>query len=351
MGERADEHDRLAPRRLWRRGRRSHRRGRSSERVRPRRRWWCAAASRGGGASCSWTDTVQVWHALLTRGRRIASASAALTAATPGAPRVSPGRGCRSSCSSAIADRRGARAACDTGRVPTLGAILTAIITPFHADGSVDEQAFVDLMHHLAASGSDGFVVCGTTGEAATLDDEEHLRASSSPWRTSARHEIVAGVDPTHRHASISPAGCELGAEALLPQTDYNRPPAGSRPLSRGRRRRRPADRAIQIRRHRTDAQGARRARAARPRRVLQAANNAPRGRRGLDYAGTTNPRPRARHGRGRWDPRRQTRRRTEMRRMVRAGERAAIHESLLASSPRSARAPRRCVKRAKHLA
>ena len=56
-----------------------------------------------------------------------------------------------------------------------LGSILTAIITPFDADLRVDEDAFVALMHRLAGEGSDGFVVAGTTGEAATLDDEEHL--------------------------------------------------------------------------------------------------------------------------------------------------------------------------------
>ena len=58
----------------------------------------------------------------------------------------------------------------------SLGAILTAIVTPFDENLDVDEEAFVDLMHHLAAHGSDGFVVCGTTGEASTLDDDEHLR-------------------------------------------------------------------------------------------------------------------------------------------------------------------------------
>ena len=51
--------------------------------------------------------------------------------------------------------------------MPSLGAILTAIITPFDDAGRVDEEAFVALMHHLAGEGSDGFVVCGTTGEAA----------------------------------------------------------------------------------------------------------------------------------------------------------------------------------------
>ena len=52
-----------------------------------------------------------------------------------------------------------------------LGAILTAMVTPFDARGRIDEEATVSLMHHLVEHGSDGLVVCGTTGEAATLDD------------------------------------------------------------------------------------------------------------------------------------------------------------------------------------
>src|SRR3954467_4913567 len=62
------------------------------------------------------------------------------------------------------------------GHVAGLGAILTAIVTPFDDALDVDEQAFVDLLHHLAAHGSDGFVVCGTTGGGATLSAAEHLR-------------------------------------------------------------------------------------------------------------------------------------------------------------------------------
>jgi 4-hydroxy-tetrahydrodipicolinate synthase len=112
--------------------------------------------------------------------------------------------------------------------VSGLGAILTAIVTPFGEDGSVDEQAFVDLMAHLAASGSDGFVVCGTTGEAATLDDDEHLRlielaAAERPAGTT----IVAGVGSNDtRHAvNLTARACELGADALLSVNPYyNRP-------------------------------------------------------------------------------------------------------------------------------
>jgi len=112
--------------------------------------------------------------------------------------------------------------------VSGLGAILTAIVTPFADDGSVDEQAFVDLMAHLAEHGSDGFVVCGTTGEAATLDDEEHLRVielAVAEKPTGAT--IVAGVGSNDtRHAVMLTArACELGADALLSVNPYyNRP-------------------------------------------------------------------------------------------------------------------------------
>lgn len=112
--------------------------------------------------------------------------------------------------------------------MPGLGAILTAVVTPFAADGSVDEQAFVDLLHHLAAHGSDGYVVCGTTGEAATLDDEEHLRVIElAVQERPAGKSVVAGVGSNDtRHAvHLTSRACELGADALLSVNPYyNRP-------------------------------------------------------------------------------------------------------------------------------
>ena len=65
----------------------------------------------------------------------------------------------------------------------SLGSIITAIVTPFDAAGKVDEEGFVELLDHLAANGSDGFVICGTTGEAATLSIEEHLGLVEHRWR------------------------------------------------------------------------------------------------------------------------------------------------------------------------
>jgi 4-hydroxy-tetrahydrodipicolinate synthase len=109
-----------------------------------------------------------------------------------------------------------------------LGSILTAIVTPFDDDGAVDEQAFVSLMAHLAANGSDGFVVCGTTGEAPTLDDDEHLRVIElAVTQRPPGVTIVAGVGSNDtRHAvHITARACELGADALLSVNPYyNRP-------------------------------------------------------------------------------------------------------------------------------
>jgi 4-hydroxy-tetrahydrodipicolinate synthase len=112
--------------------------------------------------------------------------------------------------------------------VPSFGAILTAIVTPFADDGSVDEQALVSLMAHLYANGSDGFVVCGTTGEASTLTDDEHLRVIEiAAAERPAGATIVAGVGSNDtRHAVHLTAGaCERGADGLLSVNPYyNRP-------------------------------------------------------------------------------------------------------------------------------
>ena len=56
-----------------------------------------------------------------------------------------------------------------------LGNVLTAIVTPFREDGSIDFDAFQKLARHLVENGSDGVVVAGTTGESPTLSDGERL--------------------------------------------------------------------------------------------------------------------------------------------------------------------------------
>jgi len=109
-----------------------------------------------------------------------------------------------------------------------LGAILTAIVTPFDAEGAVDETAFVDLMHHLAAHGSDGFVVCGTTGEATTLDDDEHLGVIALAVREKPDGVTVTGgvgSNDTRHAVKLTSKACELGVDAVLSVNPYyNRP-------------------------------------------------------------------------------------------------------------------------------
>ncbi|MGZ4218666.1 MAG: 4-hydroxy-tetrahydrodipicolinate synthase [Solirubrobacteraceae bacterium] len=109
-----------------------------------------------------------------------------------------------------------------------LGAILTAMVTPFDADGRVDEEAAVRLMHHRVEPGSDGLVVCGTTGEASTMTDEEHLGVIAlAVQEMKGRCTVVAGVGSNDtRHAvDLTERATELGADALLSVNPYyNRP-------------------------------------------------------------------------------------------------------------------------------
>jgi 4-hydroxy-tetrahydrodipicolinate synthase len=109
-----------------------------------------------------------------------------------------------------------------------LGAILTAMVTPFDADLRVDEDATVALLEHLVAHGSDGVVACGTTGEATTLTDQEHLRVVELAVETlRGRATVVAGVGSNDtRHAvELTERATALGADAMLHVTPYyNRP-------------------------------------------------------------------------------------------------------------------------------
>jgi 4-hydroxy-tetrahydrodipicolinate synthase len=109
-----------------------------------------------------------------------------------------------------------------------LGAILTAMVTPFDREGLLDEEAAVRVMNHLVEHGSDGLVICGTTGEAATLNDEEHLRMIElAVGEMRGRATIVAGVGSNDtRHAVyLTERATEIGPDALLSVNPYyNRP-------------------------------------------------------------------------------------------------------------------------------
>jgi 4-hydroxy-tetrahydrodipicolinate synthase len=110
-----------------------------------------------------------------------------------------------------------------------LGAVLTAIVTPFDAAGAVNDEAFVALMRHLAANGSEGFVVAGTTGEASTLSDDEHLGLIELAVRERPPGvSIVAGTgtNDTRHTVALTERATELGADAALVVTPYYNKPS-----------------------------------------------------------------------------------------------------------------------------
>jgi 4-hydroxy-tetrahydrodipicolinate synthase len=101
-------------------------------------------------------------------------------------------------------------------------------VTPFDERLEVDEEAFVDLLHHLARNGSDGFVVAATTGESATLTDDEALRlfelaVAERPEGTA----IIAGTGSNDtRHAChLTEQATERGVDAVLSVTPYYNKP------------------------------------------------------------------------------------------------------------------------------
>ena len=59
--------------------------------------------------------------------------------------------------------------------MPRFGRVLTAMVTPFHADGSLNLDGAVKLARWLQENGNDGLVLAGTTGESSTLTDDEKL--------------------------------------------------------------------------------------------------------------------------------------------------------------------------------
>jgi 4-hydroxy-tetrahydrodipicolinate synthase len=110
-----------------------------------------------------------------------------------------------------------------------LGHVLTAIVTPFREDESIDFDAFQRLARHLVEQGSDGIVVAGTTGESPNLSDEERLdliRAAIEAVGDDATVVAGTGTYSTTHSIHLSERAEELGADALLVVTPYyNKPP------------------------------------------------------------------------------------------------------------------------------
>jgi 4-hydroxy-tetrahydrodipicolinate synthase len=110
-----------------------------------------------------------------------------------------------------------------------LGEVLTAIVTPFARDGSVDLDRFRALARHLVDNGSDGLVVTGTTGESPTLSDEERFELyAAAVDEVGDDATVVAGTGTysTEHSLHLTRRAHELGVDGFLVVTPYyNKPP------------------------------------------------------------------------------------------------------------------------------
>jgi 4-hydroxy-tetrahydrodipicolinate synthase len=112
--------------------------------------------------------------------------------------------------------------------VTPLGPILTAMVTPFDDRGAVNEPAARDLMRHLVDHGSDGVVIAGTTGEGATLDDEEKLGLfEAAVDELGDRAAVVAGTgsNDTAHSVRLTREAAVRGVDAMLVVTPYYNKP------------------------------------------------------------------------------------------------------------------------------
>jgi 4-hydroxy-tetrahydrodipicolinate synthase len=110
-----------------------------------------------------------------------------------------------------------------------LGTILTAMATPLDADLAVNEAAVRRLARHLIDHGSDGLVVAGTTGESATLSDDEMLHVLETVIdEVGEEATIVAGTgsNDTAHSVHLTRAATERGAAGVLAVTPYYNKPS-----------------------------------------------------------------------------------------------------------------------------
>jgi 4-hydroxy-tetrahydrodipicolinate synthase len=112
---------------------------------------------------------------------------------------------------------------------PSLGTVLTAVVTPFTPDLQVDHAALAGLADHLLESGSDGIVVAGTTGESPTLNDDEKTAMVRTVVEVArGRGTVVAatGSNDTEHSVTLTKRAEDAGCDAVLVVTPYyNKPP------------------------------------------------------------------------------------------------------------------------------
>jgi 4-hydroxy-tetrahydrodipicolinate synthase len=112
--------------------------------------------------------------------------------------------------------------------MPEIGGVITAMVTPFTEDRSVDEAAARKLARHLIDNGSHGLVLAGTTGESPTLDDDEKLsllRAVRDELGAEVLLICGTGSNDTRHSERLSAAAADAGADAVLAVTPYYNKP------------------------------------------------------------------------------------------------------------------------------
>lgn len=109
------------------------------------------------------------------------------------------------------------------------GRVLTAMITPFKADGSVNYAVAAELAAHLAANGTDTLVVCGTTGESPTLTWEEEYQLFVEVLQAVAgKAKVIAGCgsNSTKEAIAATQKAAKIGVHGTLQVVPYyNKPP------------------------------------------------------------------------------------------------------------------------------
>ncbi|MGP1611541.1 MAG: 4-hydroxy-tetrahydrodipicolinate synthase [Catonella sp.] len=102
--------------------------------------------------------------------------------------------------------------------------VATALITPFSSDGSVNYSKLEELINKQIEDGVDGLVICGTTGESATLTEREHIDVIAKAVKfVNGRVPVIAGTGSncTHTAIEMSKEAEEAGADALLLVSPY----------------------------------------------------------------------------------------------------------------------------------
>ena len=99
-----------------------------------------------------------------------------------------------------------------------------AIVTPMNQDGSINFDKLGELIDFNIDNGTDAIIICGTTGESATMSDEEHIECIRyAVEKVNKRVPVVAGTGSNHTEyaVNLSKKAEELGADALLVVTPY----------------------------------------------------------------------------------------------------------------------------------